>query len=115
MFCKYVKYGLFFKVICLWLHCIQGLRDQLEDKLAKRIPVIGVIAIMGTTEESAVDPLTEILEIKHEMRARVKHLNSYHFIALIFLSFPGFFPLQEWSQCNWSAVVCCLTPQSLLC
>ncbi|EDO29152.1 predicted protein, partial [Nematostella vectensis] len=50
--------------------CVKGLRDLLEDKLANKIPVVSVIAIMGTTEESAVDPLTDILELRNEMRRR---------------------------------------------
>ncbi|EDO30282.1 predicted protein [Nematostella vectensis] len=43
------------------------LRELLEEKLANQIPVISVICIMRTTEESAVDPLTEILAIREEM------------------------------------------------
>ncbi|KAK2567754.1 L-tyrosine decarboxylase [Acropora cervicornis] len=35
-------------------------------KLEKEIPVISVVAIMGTTEESAVDPLTEVLNIREK-------------------------------------------------
>lgn len=31
------------------------------------IPVISVISIMGTTEESAVDPLEDIFEIRKEL------------------------------------------------
>jgi len=51
-----------------------GLRDILEDKLANQIPVISVVAILGTTEESAVDPLADILEVRAEMRSRVSRL-----------------------------------------
>lgn len=49
-----------------------GLRDILEEKLINQIPVVSVVAVMGTTEESAVDPLLEIIEIRNEMRSRVQ-------------------------------------------
>ncbi|CAH3028791.1 unnamed protein product, partial [Porites evermanni] len=44
------------------------LLDVLNDKLKKKIPVISVISIMGTTEESAVDPLNKILEIRDQLK-----------------------------------------------
>ncbi|EDO40342.1 predicted protein, partial [Nematostella vectensis] len=50
--------------------CVKGLRDLLEDKLANKVPVVSVIAILGTTEESAVDPLTDVIELRNEMRMR---------------------------------------------
>ncbi|KAL9973863.1 hypothetical protein ACROYT_G020369 [Oculina patagonica] len=42
------------------------LRDTLEKHLEKQIPVVTVVAVMGTTEESAIDPLTEILKIRKD-------------------------------------------------
>lgn len=35
--------------------------------MKNQIPVISVISIMGTTEESAVDPLDEILSIREKL------------------------------------------------
>ena len=35
--------------------------------MKNHIPVISVISIMGTTEESAVDPLDEILSIREKL------------------------------------------------
>ena len=43
----------------------------LREKLSKRIPVISVISIMGTTEESAVDPLVDILSIRKKLSKEV--------------------------------------------
>lgn len=48
------------------------LLDVLNEKLKNHIPVISVISIMGTTEESAVDPLDEILKIRDQLKKRVR-------------------------------------------
>lgn len=45
----------------------QVLEITLREKLLKKIPVISVISIMGTTEESAVDPLVDILSIRTKL------------------------------------------------
>ena len=50
--------------------CTKALRKHLEECLEKRIPVLGVAGIVGTTEESTVDDLVKILEIKNEFAAK---------------------------------------------
>jgi glutamate/tyrosine decarboxylase-like PLP-dependent enzyme len=45
-----------------------ALRRELDRCLAARQPVMQVVAVIGTTEESAVDPLDEILAIREEYR-----------------------------------------------
>ena len=45
-----------------------ALRRILDDCLARQIPVAQVVAVMGSTEESAVDPLAEICAIRAEYR-----------------------------------------------
>ena len=47
------------------------LRGILEKKLAHKIPVISVVAVMGTTEESAIDPLIDIVNIRKDMSKKV--------------------------------------------
>jgi len=47
---------------------IQDLREKLRYCLLKHIPVIAVVAVIGSTEESAVDPLAEILDVREEFR-----------------------------------------------
>jgi glutamate/tyrosine decarboxylase-like PLP-dependent enzyme len=42
------------------------LRRNLDECLANRCPVIAVVAVVGTTEESAIDPLADILELRDE-------------------------------------------------
>ncbi|XP_022786520.1 uncharacterized protein LOC111326721 [Stylophora pistillata] len=42
----------------------------LQQKLENEIPVITVVSVMGTTEESAMDPLTAILELREKFRAK---------------------------------------------
>ncbi len=44
------------------------LRQQLDECLRNRIPVLQVVAVIGTTEESAVDPLDEIVKMREEYR-----------------------------------------------
>jgi len=36
------------------------------------IPVISVVVVMGTTEESAVDPLADVLNLRDIYRKKVK-------------------------------------------
>ncbi|KAI3612291.1 pyridoxal-dependent decarboxylase domain protein [Moniliophthora roreri] len=47
-----------------------ALRAALEDNFQKKRPVYCVIAVMGTTEEGAVDPLGEIVNIRSEFEKR---------------------------------------------
>jgi glutamate/tyrosine decarboxylase-like PLP-dependent enzyme len=49
---------------------VAGLKDELERCLTHRIPVIAVVAVIGSTEESAVDPLHDILELRSSFRER---------------------------------------------
>ena len=41
---------------------------NLDRCLAEKRPVLEVVAVMGTTEESAVDPLADIADIRDEYR-----------------------------------------------
>jgi glutamate/tyrosine decarboxylase-like PLP-dependent enzyme len=49
---------------------VNELRKTLDKCLANKIPVMNVVAIIGTTEESAVDPLKAILTMRDEYRTR---------------------------------------------
>lgn len=49
---------------------IGALRQSLEECIESRVPVIAVIAVLGTTEEGAVDQLHRVVEVREEMRAR---------------------------------------------
>ena len=53
------------------LHSSPVLELTLKEKMMNQIPVISVISIMGTTEESAVDPLDEILFIREKLSKEV--------------------------------------------
>jgi len=48
------------------------LKNILEKHLQKEIPVVAVVAVMGTTEDSAIDPLTEILKIRKDFSKKVR-------------------------------------------
>lgn len=49
--------------------------------MKNRIPVISVIGIMGTTEESAVDPLEDIFEIREKLKKEVCFVTKLNCIA----------------------------------
>jgi glutamate/tyrosine decarboxylase-like PLP-dependent enzyme len=46
------------------------LRKLLETCLEEHRPVYTVVAVIGSTEESAVDPLKGVLELREEFRER---------------------------------------------
>ncbi|MGD8751433.1 MAG: pyridoxal-dependent decarboxylase [Anaerolineales bacterium] len=46
------------------------LRQKLEWAMEERIPVIAVIAVVGATEEGAVDPVNELVSLRQEFTAR---------------------------------------------
>ncbi len=46
------------------------LRARLQKALDTRTPVISVVAVIGSTEESAVDPLHEIIALRDEFREK---------------------------------------------
>src|SRR5262249_17783305 len=45
-----------------------ALRAKLQDCVSYRKPVLTVVSVIGTTEESAVDPIKEVLAIRDEFR-----------------------------------------------
>ncbi len=47
---------------------LNKLRHSLDLCLEKKIPLMNVVVILGTTEESAVDPLADILKMRNEYR-----------------------------------------------
>ncbi|TCL00364.1 pyridoxal-dependent decarboxylase-like protein [Shimia isoporae] len=49
---------------------MQALRQKLDDCLEDRRPVLEVVAVIGTTEESSVDPLDEMVKIRDEYRKK---------------------------------------------
>ena len=49
---------------------LNALAAMLDKCLQQKIPVMNVVAIIGTTEESAVDPLSEVLAIREIYRQK---------------------------------------------
>ena len=45
----------------------EALRERLEQCIEERQPVLGVVSIVGTTEEGAIDPLHEIEAVRDEV------------------------------------------------
>ena len=60
------------------------LNRKLKEKLDKEIPVITVVAITGTTEQSAVDPVNAIVHLRGKFRTKVRiTLTLYDFIMIV--------------------------------
>lgn len=49
---------------------VDALRANLQESLDQKKPVYGVVAIIGSTEEGAVDPLPAILNLRREFQAK---------------------------------------------
>ncbi|SMD43965.1 Glutamate decarboxylase and related PLP-dependent proteins [Aquiflexum balticum DSM 16537] len=47
---------------------IDHLEKTVQEHFEKKIPIITVVAVMGTTEESAVDDLSGVLQLREKMR-----------------------------------------------
>lgn len=49
---------------------LEHVEVTLSDLLRRRVPVLCTVAVIGSTEESAVDPLAGLLELRERFRAR---------------------------------------------
>ncbi len=49
---------------------VARLRQELEKALKEKRPVIAVVGVVGTTEEGAVDPIDELIELREEFAQR---------------------------------------------
>ena len=49
---------------------LEHVEATLTDLLHRRVPVIAAVAVIGTTEESAIDPLADLLALRDRFRAR---------------------------------------------
>ena len=76
----------------------------LEEKLKHQIPVIAVVSIMGTTEESAVDPLTDILRMRKKFAKKVSENVIRESIVLIVWDSHGMFKIQTGEKADRSPV-----------
>ena len=45
------------------------LRETIDDMIKKKIPIMGVVAVTGSTEEGSVDQVHEVLKIREEVEA----------------------------------------------
>lgn len=65
---------------------IAHLDNILDDCLRNKVPVLEVVAVMGTTEEGAVDPLVKIVELKKKYAAK-----GLHFLLHADAAWGGYF------------------------
>ena len=49
---------------------LEAVTESLEEALRRRVPVLCAVAVIGSTEESAVDPLAGLLELRQQYRQR---------------------------------------------
>jgi glutamate/tyrosine decarboxylase-like PLP-dependent enzyme len=57
---------------------IDDLKTKLDGCVKNRIPVISTAAVIGSTEESAVDPLDKIIELRDEYREKYNFEFNVH-------------------------------------
>lgn len=50
--------------------CVKNLEQKLENCIKSKTPVYMVVAIMGSTEQGAVDPLVEIIQLRNKFEER---------------------------------------------
>jgi len=50
------------------------LKDILDKHLEDKIHIVAVVAVMGTTEESSIDPLSQILHLQKSYTKKVNQL-----------------------------------------
>lgn len=65
---------------------ISLLREQLQVCLAKKIPVIQVVLIAGSTSEGAIDPIEEVVNLREEFRK-----NGLDFYIHVDAAWGGYF------------------------
>ena len=49
---------------------VTALRDLLQECLLNKTPVVAVVAVVGTTEESSIDPVDDVLALRDEFAAK---------------------------------------------
>lgn len=64
---------------------IAALKSIIEETTSKNIPILGIVAVVGSTEEGAVDHVDKIVELKEEFRK--KGINFYFHIDAAFGSY----------------------------
>ena len=63
------------------------LSKKLEHFLINKIPLMTCVAIIGTTEEGAVDPILGLYHLRQQFRMRVNDHSHVFFISLIIRNF----------------------------
>lgn len=56
---------------------VDELENQLQECLDQRIPVLAVIAVIGSTEESSIDPLADIVALRDKFREKGLEFNIH--------------------------------------
>jgi glutamate/tyrosine decarboxylase-like PLP-dependent enzyme len=65
---------------------MMSLRKKLDERLSKKAPVLTVVAVLGSTEESSVDPLKDIISIRDEYNKK-----GMNFVIHVDAAWGGYF------------------------
>ena len=57
---------------------IDALKSAIDDLVSKKIPILGVVSVVGTTEEGAVDEIHKVVELREHYSK--KGINFYYHI-----------------------------------
>ena len=62
---------------------VEKLEEMLQEALDKRVPVVGVTAVFGTTQEGAVDELDKILQLREKFAKQGEACLIFAFLKLM--------------------------------
>ncbi|XP_069121903.1 L-tyrosine decarboxylase-like [Argopecten irradians] len=65
---------------------VAALWKLLDEKLAKKIPVIAVVCVAGTTQHGAIDPIEDVIKLRAEFRTK-----GLNFCILVDGAWGGYF------------------------
>jgi glutamate/tyrosine decarboxylase-like PLP-dependent enzyme len=90
---------------------IKHLRTQLDKCLAARQPILMVVVVLGSTEESAVDPLAKVIAIREEYRK-----SGLEFAVHVDAAWGGYFSslLRKPHSDASGVIIDCHTPDFML-
>lgn len=78
-----------------------ALNDKLSQCLDRKVPVLAVIGILGSTAESAIDPLNQILELRKKFEAKGLYFH-FHIDA----AYGGYYcaMLKDMKETHWNSL-----------
>jgi len=84
---------------------IELLEKKLKECVNNKQPVIAVVAVIGTTEESAVDPLDDIVRLREDFRNKEKEEERLDFAIHCDAAWGGYFHCMNHTEPSLAAML----------